>query len=67
MNQCLYCNTTGGQASCPDHGPKVPEPIFRYPIAEGWVCPRCHRIWNPAITGCLDCNAASVLSEGTDS
>ncbi len=26
----------------------------------GWECPRCHAVWGPAVTGCLNCTPAAA-------
>ena len=25
-------------------------------MKEGWICPKCGRVWGPDIWGCQDCN-----------
>ena len=25
------------------------------PTTTGWECPRCHRVWNPAVLACQHC------------
>ena len=27
----------------------------------GWECPKCHRVWSPAVLQCADCNCADHL------
>ena len=27
-------------------------------MKEGWICPKCGRIWGPDIWGCQECNKA---------
>jgi len=34
-------------------------------LTKGWECLRCHRIWNPQVTGCEFCNFIDRL-EGKD-
>lgn len=29
-------------------------------MKEGWICPKCGRVWGPDIWGCQDCNKTPV-------
>ena len=38
----------------------VPQP------AQGWECPKCHRIYAPATVMCLSCPAQTITTAGTN-
>lgn len=64
MNGCA-CGMTTGCANCNPNGwrpvqitPGYPTPGFGIPLLtpQGWVCPKCSRVYGPASLECWSCN-----------
>ena len=56
-----YTTTLIADYYIPDSQPTYyPQPTYQTPPQQGWICPKCGKVWPPnqtILAGCYDCNA----------
>lgn len=63
---CPHCGYMDGYANhrldCPHNQTTkwYTHPIYTEEDDKGWICPKCKRVWSPAVYECEVCNGTSV-------
>jgi len=61
----VICSTCGHTADM--HNPDCPPQhtwLSARPLREGWVCPKCGKVYGPHVDECYDCNFQLSLEQG---